>query len=139
MKEAFEAFPHPSKELIIVGGWGTRSMRKYMEAWLADEDRITLAPGDPLPHLQRADAFVHPAYQDGFGYAPMEALACGVPVIVTSDTGMKEYVDEGVNGYVIPTGSAKALVERLIDLIRDPVASTRSLLPSSAPTAHTGK
>jgi glycosyltransferase involved in cell wall biosynthesis len=136
LREAFEAFPHRSKKLIVVGGWGTRSMRKYMENWAASEHRLTLAPGDPLPHLQRADAFVHPAYQDGFGYAPMEALACGVPVLVTSDTGMKEYVDEGVNGYVVPTGSAEALVDRLIDLAHNPLTTTRSLLPASAPTAQ---
>jgi len=43
----------------------------------------------------------------------MEAIACGVPVIVTENTGMKEYVKEGVNGYIVPTGSYKAILERL--------------------------
>lgn len=132
--EAFEALPYAPKELLIVGGWGTRHMRKYMESWLDKDDRITVAPGDPLPHLQRADVFVHPSYEDGFGYAPTEALACGVPVIVTEDTGMKEYVQEGVNGFIVPTGSREAILERLIDLSQHPLASTESLLPASAPT-----
>ena len=66
-----------------------------------------------MPHLRRADVLAHASYSDGFGYAPMEALACGVPVIVTEDTGMKEHVEEGVNGYVVPTGDVDALVERL--------------------------
>ena len=51
----------------------------------------------------------------------MEALACGVPVVVTEDTGMKEYVEEGVNGYVVPTGHVDALVERLEHLRRHPL------------------
>jgi glycosyltransferase involved in cell wall biosynthesis len=51
----------------------------------------------------------------------MEALACGVPTIVTEDTGMKEYVTEGVNGYVIPTGDVDALANRLHDLQRHPL------------------
>jgi hypothetical protein len=33
--------------------------------------------------------------------------------VVTEDTGMKEYVHEGVNGYIIPTGSIDAILESL--------------------------
>jgi glycosyltransferase involved in cell wall biosynthesis len=111
--EAFHRLPDRNAELILVGGWSTRGMRQYLQSWLAKDDRIRLAPGDPLPLLQQADVCVHPSYEDGFAYAPMEALACGVPVIVTADTGMKEYVQEGVNGYVVPTGNWEALLERL--------------------------
>ena len=68
-------------------------MRRYLERARARDPRISVVPGDPLPHLQRARLCVHPAYEDGFGYAPAEALACGVPVIVTEDTGMKELID----------------------------------------------
>jgi len=96
------------------------------------DERITVGPGDPLPLLQRADVFVHPTYEDGFGYAPMEALACGVPVIVTEDTGMKEHVQEGENGYVVPTGSVEATAEALMRIVKNPLATTRSLLPASA-------
>lgn len=126
--EAFSALPTDEKHLTLVGNWSTRSMRKYMEPWLAD-DRIRLAPGDPLPVLQDADALVHPTYQDGFGYAPMEALACGVPVIVTEDTGMKEYIREDETGYVVPTGRVPPIVDRLERLRQQPKATTTSLLP----------
>jgi glycosyltransferase involved in cell wall biosynthesis len=68
--------------------------------------------------LQQADVYVHPSFEDGFAYAPMEALACKVPVIVTPDTGMKEYVQEGINGYVVPTGDWEAILERLEQLRR---------------------
>jgi glycosyltransferase involved in cell wall biosynthesis len=76
-----------------------------------------------LPHLQQADVYVHPSYEDGFAYAPMEALACGVPVIVTQDTGMKEHVNEGVNGFVIPTGNVAAIAERLKAIRHTPLVS----------------
>lgn len=111
--EAFSRLPDPNAELILVGGWATRGMRRYLQSWLAKDSRIRIAPGDPLPHLQQASVYVHPTYEDGFAYAPMEALACGVPVIVTEDTGMKEYVKEGINGYVVPTGDWEAILERL--------------------------
>jgi glycosyltransferase involved in cell wall biosynthesis len=111
--DAFSRFDEPFVQLTLVGGWTTRSMRRLIEKSLSADTRIQVRPGDPLPYLQEADVCVHPSYHDGFGLAPMEALACGLPVIVTEDTGMKEYVREGVNGFVIPTGDAVALFERL--------------------------
>jgi glycosyltransferase involved in cell wall biosynthesis len=130
--EAFEQLPIANKKLILVGGWSNREMRKYAERWLHRNPEIQISPGDPLPVLHKADVFVHPTYQDGFGYAPMEALACGVPVIVTEDTGMKEYVREGINGYVIPTGDGEALSNCLLHMSRAPMKRTQSdppLLP----------
>lgn len=117
---AFEGIPAPA-ELTIVGGWATRYMKTYMQSWLAREPRLRMAPGDPLPALHAADVFVHPSYEDGFGYAPVEAMACGVPVIVTEDTGMKEYVTEGENGHIVPTGDVEALRDRLVHLRRHPL------------------
>ncbi|MBE9013390.1 glycosyltransferase family 4 protein [Pseudanabaenaceae cyanobacterium LEGE 13415] len=120
--EAFSRLRNPKSELILVGGSTTRGMRKYLEAWKQRDSRIRIAPGDPLPHLQSASVYVHPSYEDGFAYAPMEALACGVPVIVTQDTGMKEHIQEGINGYVIPTGDWEALLEQLRQLARSPLS-----------------
>ena len=111
--EAFHRLPDTEARLTLVGGVATRPMRKYIEGWVARDSRIEVRPGDPLPHLQSADLYVHPSYEDGFAYAPAEALATGLPVIVTEDTGMKEYVNEGLNGYVVPTGDGAALYECL--------------------------
>ena len=121
LRDAFDRLPFEA-ELTIVGQWATRRMRRYMEDWSRHNSRLRIAPGDPLPVLQAADVCVHPTYEDGFGYAPMEALACGTPVVVTTDTGMKEYVKEGRNGYVIPTGDGKALLDRLVHLHQSPMA-----------------
>jgi glycosyltransferase involved in cell wall biosynthesis len=112
-------------ELVLLGGWGSRGMRRYVQAWTAADSRVGLSLGDPLDELRSADVLVHPSYSDGFGYAPMEALACGVPVIVTEDTGMKEHVQEGVNGWVVPTGDADAILERLEHLRRHGSAAIR--------------
>jgi glycosyltransferase involved in cell wall biosynthesis len=124
-----KAFAHLSSEqaeLTLVGGWSTRRMRQHVQGWMERDPRIRVAPGDPLPALQRADVFVYPTYSDGFGYAPMEALACGTPVIVTEDTGMKEHVVDGENGYVVPTGRWEALLERMEHVRRHPLAWTQA-------------
>jgi len=111
--EAFSRLKGDNVELTLVGGWATRGMKKYVREWTAKDSRIKLIPGDPLPHLHNADVYVHPTFEDGFAYAAAEAVACGVPVVVTEDTGMKDMVREGVNGYIVPTGSWKAILERL--------------------------
>mgnify|MGYP006271146221 CR=1 FL=1 len=131
--DAFARWRHPRARLTLVGGWGTPAMRRYMQAALRRDSRITVAPGDPLPVLHTADVFVHPSFEDGFGYAPAEALACGVPVIATADTGMAEYLVDGVNGYVVPTGDVDALVAHLDAVAARPLAATRSLWPEPRP------
>jgi glycosyltransferase involved in cell wall biosynthesis len=110
-----EAFSRLSgkAELTLVGNSSTRGMRIYLQDWLRRDSRIRIAPGDPLPHLQKANVYVHPSFEDGFAYAPMEALACNIPVIVTEDTGMKEHIQSKVNGYIVPTGDWAAILDYL--------------------------
>ncbi len=117
--EAFSKLDVKDAELVLIGGWATRGMRKYMEEWKAKESRLVVFAGDPLPYLQNADCYVHPSYQDGYGYAPMEAMMCGVPVILSEDTGAKENVIEGENGYVVPTGSWQEILERMITIYKN--------------------
>ncbi len=137
--EAFSALDLPRAELTLVGGWSTRTMRRYMEDAMARDPRIRVQPGDPLPHLHRADVYVHPTYEDGFSYAAVEALASGVPVVVTEDTGMKEHVREGENGYVVPTGSWEVLRERMEHLRRHPLARTSAEAPLLHPSYAAGQ
>ena len=88
-------------------------MRRFVEGACAEDPRITAGPGDPLDHLRTASLCVHPAYEDGFGYAPAEALASGVPVIVSEDTGMKELISSHRAGLILPTGDLDALTQAL--------------------------
>ena len=96
--DAVRRLPHADIRLRLVGGWGTRGMRRFVQSACAGDPRISVCPGDPLPHLRSARLCVHPAYEDGFAYAPAEALACGVPVIVSEDTGMKDLIDRLAHG-----------------------------------------
>jgi len=111
--DAIRRLAHEDLRLVLVGGWSSRGMRRFLESARAQDRRIEIGPGDPLPHLRRAGLFVHPAYEDGFAYAPAEALACGVPVLVSEDTGMKELIEPGLTGATFPTGDLDALTEAI--------------------------
>jgi glycosyltransferase involved in cell wall biosynthesis len=111
--DAVRRLGHRDLRLVLVGGWSSRGMRRFLQRAVAADPRITVGPGDPLPHLRRAALCAHPSYEDGFAYAPAEALACSVPVLVTEDTGMKDLVAPGVNGLILPTGDLSSLAEAI--------------------------
>jgi glycosyltransferase involved in cell wall biosynthesis len=111
--DAVRRLPHADMRLLLVGNWKTRGMRRFIEAARAADARIVVCPGDPLPHLREARLCVHPTFEDGFAYAPVEALACGVPVLVSEDTGMKDLIDPGRTGLTLPTGDLAALTEAI--------------------------
>jgi glycosyltransferase involved in cell wall biosynthesis len=70
---------------------------------------VVVAPGDPVPAHHRAEVFVLPTLEDGFGFAVAEAMACGLPVVVTDQCGAAEWVRHGETGWVIPAGDEHAL------------------------------
>ncbi len=111
--DAFSAFADADATLVLVGAPATAAMARYVELRRHADPRIEVRQGDPLPALHAADVLVHAAFEDGLAIAPLEALACGVPVIVSEDTGMKEFVVPGRNGFIVPTGDVSAIVERL--------------------------
>jgi glycosyltransferase involved in cell wall biosynthesis len=111
--DAFRRLAHDDLRLVLLGGWKTAQMRRHIERARAEDHRISAGPGDALRALHDARLCVHPAYEDGFAYAPAEALACGVPVIVSEDTGMNELIESDRAGLVLPTGDADALAQAI--------------------------
>ncbi|HEX4437404.1 MAG TPA: glycosyltransferase family 4 protein [Solirubrobacteraceae bacterium] len=124
--DAVRALPGLDMTLRLVGGWGTPGMRKFVQRACAADPRIVVSPGDPLPWLRGAGVCVHPAYEDGFAYAPAEALAVGVPVIVSEDTGMKELISPDRDGLVLATGDLGALTEAIEAACRGELWATGS-------------
>jgi glycosyltransferase involved in cell wall biosynthesis len=72
-----------------------------------------MAPGDPQPAYQDAEVFVLPSLEDGFGYVVAEAMASGLPVVVTDQCGAAEWVTPERNGWIVPTRSPEAIANAL--------------------------
>lgn len=69
---------------------------------------------DALPDEYRAaDCLVLPSRHDSFGMVVAEALASGLPAIVSSRVGAKMLINEGLSGWVVPAGDVRTLEERL--------------------------
>ena len=63
-----------------------------------------------------ADIFVQCSIEEGLAVVQLQAMACGLPVICTENTGGAEIVDDGVNGFVIPIKNIDILKEKILYL-----------------------
>jgi len=79
---------------------------------------IDWTPG--LPHsllaerLRSADVFVLASLEEGLARTSLEAMACGLPVVVTPNTGSNDLVSEGVNGSVVPIRDPQAIADAIL-------------------------
>jgi D-inositol-3-phosphate glycosyltransferase len=71
-------------------------------------------------YYSAADVFVSTPWYEPFGITPVEAMACGTPVIGSKVGGIKYTVAEGETGYLIPPDDSVALADRLAHLFRNP-------------------
>ncbi|MCC6383130.1 MAG: glycosyltransferase [Dehalococcoidia bacterium] len=87
-------------------------------------DRVTFVgrrDRDALKYYySAADVFVTMPWYEPFGITPLEAMACGTPVLGANVGGIKFTVRDGETGYLVPPLDHEALAERLIHLFRHP-------------------
>lgn len=111
---------------------GEGRARRDIEAALARlrlADWVTLvgaAEQDEVrDRLRRAAVAVLASTSEGMPVCLMEAAACGVPVVATAVGGVPELVVEGQTGFLVPSGDAQALAQRLERLLSDPPLASR--------------
>jgi len=66
--------------------------------------------------FSRAKLFIYPSITDTHGLITIEAMAAGIPVIATRVAGTPPFIQDGVNGVLIPPNDVPALVDRISDL-----------------------
>jgi glycosyltransferase involved in cell wall biosynthesis len=76
---------------------------------------------DDVPQqLEQMDLFVMSSKTEGLPNALMEAMAGGLPCVVTDAGGCREIVDDGETGFVVPIGDDQKLADRIVMLLADP-------------------
>ncbi|KUM35754.1 glycosyltransferase [Arthrobacter sp. EpRS71] len=120
-------------ELLIVGGSGDAlTLEEDPEAQrlhtlakeLGVEDKVTMrgqVPRDAMPGIFRsADAVVCAPWYEPFGIVPLEAMACGIPVVAAAVGGLRETVVDQKTGLHVPPRDPEALAVALGKLLADP-------------------
>jgi glycosyltransferase involved in cell wall biosynthesis len=106
---------HPSARLLL-----TRDVREDVLPILSQYEDLPIEWSPSLPHaelvqrLQSADVFVLPSLEEGLARAALEAMACGLQVVLTPHTGANDFVQPGLNGEVVPIRDAQATAEAIL-------------------------
>ena len=144
--EAFErvAAQHPHARLLLVGcDPGRPDPDRFARSWVSPQrrakalerisslersGRLILRPwidqavlrGEVLPE---GDAFVMPTHAEGFGFATVEAMSFGLPVITSTVGAAREIVDHEHSGLLVDPGDVDALAGAMARLVGDPGSS----------------
>jgi D-inositol-3-phosphate glycosyltransferase len=122
----------PEAELLIAGGPPAAELPGDAEArrlqQLADRlgvaDRVVLlgaVPREQMPALLRsADIVGCTAWYEPFGIVPLEAMACGVPVVATSVGGIVDTIVDGATGVLVPPRRPDKVAAALRQLLSEP-------------------
>lgn len=117
--EAVRLLNDPEIEVVLIGGIGWRAVRETIEHYRTMGVAVRHASGDPLPALREAHLYVHASVEDGFGLAPLEAMASGLPAVVTDQTGMQDLIEDGKDGLVVPSKDPRRLADAIALLKND--------------------
>ncbi len=107
--------------LTVIGALGSNAQRLKEYQRICDlikHQRLTAAVSllKDLPyeviahHYQASDLFVLPAVSEPLGYAVLEAMAAGLPILCSADVGAASYIEPGKNGYIFSTQSTSSIV-----------------------------
>lgn len=130
-------YQHPEIKkcrLVIAGSSGWKQEEIYAEIKASPERNNIVLPGfiaeEDLPYVYNlASAFAYLSFFEGFGFPPLEAMSCGLPVVVSHNSSLPEIVGEG--GLLVdpdrPDEAAKVLKELIINKEFAALMSQKSL------------
>jgi len=115
----YRAFKRISKKfnnvILLIAGGGHPKIEKL---FTGKSNIILTGPkNDLLPYYQAMDVYVLPSLTETSSMTTMEAMATGLPVVVTPVGFIKEYIDDGVNGLLFPKKNSYMLYKKLFHLI----------------------
>jgi glycosyltransferase involved in cell wall biosynthesis len=114
----------PLKSVPGFDVWLAGSAEPAARHWLGRfEGRFRLlghVPRRDLPNVYASSSvFVLPSVQEGLALVIAQAMASGLPVIATAETGAEELLTDGIEGFIVPARSPDAIRERLLRLYED--------------------
>ncbi|MBD3387329.1 MAG: glycosyltransferase [Candidatus Altiarchaeales archaeon] len=121
--EAWERLGLEDAELVLVGKVFPE-MREMLGEYTGRFDNITVKGMVPSSQMvaeyRKASVFALPTLEEGFALVLFEALACGLPVITTPNSGGADIIDDGSGGFIVPVRDAESLADRIKYLHENP-------------------
>lgn len=118
--KAFHELNLPNSELILIG-----SVQKEMEKILDKYKKENIIYTGTLPekelykYYSQGSVFCLPSIEEGLAMVQVQALACGLPLICTTNTGGEDLIDDGKQGFVGPIRDVEFLKNKIVTLYED--------------------
>ena len=115
LADVFEAMKllHRSDVELVVMGSPILPMSFYRQQYPGFVYEPTRPHHAVMQLMQTCDALVLPSLVEGRALVQQEALACGLPLIVTANAGGADLVDEGATGFLVPVRSPVQIAEKI--------------------------
>jgi len=116
---------YPNIHLTIAGGEGDAEKElKEQVKQLGLEDMVTFSGHyvfeEIAPKYRQADVFVFPSLNEGMSNNMLEAMASGLPIIMTPTGGAEELIEDGKNGFIVNFKDSADIAKKIEILIKDP-------------------
>ncbi len=111
-----------SAKMVFIGDGPEAAAVKQLAARLKVARDVEFLGEERSIHdvLPKASLLLSTSEFEGFGLAPLEAMACGVPVVATAAGGISEVVEHGATGFIVPVGAVEAIAEKAVLVLEDP-------------------
>jgi starch synthase len=114
--EAFARLEHPQKTLTLAGSYSPKLIDwlKCKGLWSPNLIVSGHVPQENLKDLMsRSHVMVLPSVEEGLAMVQAQAMACGCPVVATSNTGAQNLFTDGVEGFIVPIRKPEAIAASL--------------------------
>lgn len=112
-------------DLLWVGNFSDKRYQRKMEK-LANSlgvnvnFKVSVTDQELVEILNRAAVLIYTSRLEPFGFAPLEANACGTPVVAIAEGGIRETIKEGINGFLVNDNNPIAIAEAILKLLENP-------------------
>ncbi|MEK7549210.1 MAG: glycosyltransferase family 4 protein, partial [Patescibacteria group bacterium] len=107
-------------ELMLLGAMN-EEMAPFFKKYAGHYNYVGKVPQAELyKHYSQGSVFVMPSIEEGLALVQPQAMACGLPIIATTNTGAEDIVRDGLDGFIIPIRDVSALKEKILYLYEHP-------------------
>lgn len=113
----------PDWQLVIFGEGPLRAELEFLVSSFKLEGRVLL-PGRTehvIEELRKSKIFCMSSDYEGMSNSMIEAICVGLPIVTTDVSGVKELVQDGVNGFVVPCGDVYSMSNAMLSIIKNSV------------------
>lgn len=112
--EAFSSLKLRNAELWLIGHV-FEDIKEFLKKYEGYYKIIGYIKNNELyKYYSQGSVFILPSLTDAFGMVILEAMACGLPVIATENTGARDVINDKIDGFIIPVRDAESLKKKII-------------------------